>query len=207
MQQKIDPEIKKLDFGKAKYQWGGEANTLAEEGVYMATALVLAITLVYMLMAALFNNFLYPLIVMFSIPQALVGGLLGLIITGKSLSIIAMIGFIMLMGLVGKNAILLVDFTNSLRERGYQREDAIRKAGPTRLRPIIMTTLAQILGAMPIAMALGKGSEFRQPLGIVVVGGLCLSALLTLLVIPCVYTVFDDIGEGIGRLKKRITKR
>ncbi|MCX6366815.1 MAG: efflux RND transporter permease subunit [Armatimonadetes bacterium] len=207
MQQKIDPEIKKLDFGKAKYQWGGEANTLAEEGVYMATALVLAITLVYMLMAALFNNFLYPLIVMFSIPQALVGGLLGLIITGKSLSIIAMIGFIMLMGLVGKNAILLVDFTNSLRERGYQREDAIRKAGPTRLRPIIMTTLAQILGAMPIAMALGKGSEFRQPLGIVVVGGLCLSALLTLLVIPCVYTVFDDIGEGIGRLKKRITRR
>ena len=207
MQQKIDPEIKKLDFGKAKYQWGGEANTLAEEGVYMATALVLAITLVYMLMAALFNNFLYPLIVMFSIPQALVGGLLGLIITGKSLSIIAMIGFIMLMGLVGKNAILLVDFTNSLRERGYQREDAIRKAGPTRLRPIIMTTLAQILGAMPIAMALGKGSEFRQPLGIVVVGGLCLSALLTLLVIPCVYTVFDDIGEGIGRLKKKITKR
>jgi HAE1 family hydrophobic/amphiphilic exporter-1 len=207
MQQKIDPEIKKLDFGKAKYQWGGEANTLAEEGVYMATALVLAITLVYMLMAALFNNFLYPLIVMFSIPQALVGGLLGLIVTGKSLSIIAMIGFIMLMGLVGKNAILLVDFTNSLRERGYQREDAIRKAGPTRLRPIIMTTLAQILGAMPIAMALGKGSEFRQPLGIVVVGGLCLSALLTLLVIPCVYTVFDDIGEGIGRLKKKITRR
>ncbi len=207
MQQKIDPEIQKLNFGKAKYKWGGEANTLAEEGVYMATALGLAITLVYMLMAALFNNFLYPLIIMLSIPQALVGGLLGLIVTGKPLSIIAMIGVIMLMGLVTKNAILLVDFTNTLRERGYRREDAIREAGPTRLRPIIMTTMAQILGAMPIALALGRGSEFRQPLGIVVVGGLCLSALLTLLVIPCVYTVFDDIGEGIGRLKKKITKR
>ena len=144
---------------------------------------------------------------MLSIPQALVGGLLGLIITGKPLSIIAMIGVIMLMGLVSKNAILLVDYTNTLRERGYRREDAIRAAGPTRLRPIIMTTMAQILGAMPIALALGRGSEFRQPLGIVVVGGLCLSALLTLLVIPCVYTVFDDIAEGIGRLKKRITHR
>ncbi len=207
MQQKIDPVIQKLSFGKAKYKWGGEANTLAEEGVYMATALFLAITLVYMLMAALFNNFLYPLIIMLSIPQALVGGLLGLIITGKPLSIIAMIGVIMLMGLVSKNAILLVDYTNTLRERGYRREDAIRAAGPTRLRPIIMTTLAQILGAMPIALALGRGSEFRQPLGIVVVGGLCLSALLTLLVIPCVYTVFDDIGEGIARLKKRVTHR
>lgn len=207
MQQKIDPEIKKLDFGKAKYQWGGEANTMAEEGVYMVTALGLAITLVYMLMAALFNNFLYPLIIMLSIPQALVGGLLGLIVTGKPLSIIAMIGVIMLMGLVTKNAILLVDFTNTLRERGYRREDAIREAGPTRLRPILMTTLAQILGALPIALALGKGSEFRQPLGIVVVGGLLLSALLTLLVIPCVYTVFDDIGEGFARMKRRITKR
>lgn len=207
MQQKIDPQLKPIDFGKAKYQWGGEANTMAEEGVYMVTALGLAITLVYMLMAALFNNFLYPLIIMLSIPQALVGGLLGLIVTGKPLSIIAMIGVIMLMGLVTKNAILLVDFTNTLRERGYRREDAIREAGPTRLRPILMTTLAQILGAMPIALALGRGSEFRQPLGIVVVGGLCLSALLTLLVIPCVYTVFDDLGEGFARVKRRLTGR
>lgn len=207
MQQRIDPSIQKIDFGKAKYKWGGEANTMAEEGVYMVTALGLAITLVYMLMAALFNNFLYPFIIMLSIPQALVGGLLGLIITGKPMSIIAMIGVIMLMGLVTKNAILLVDFTNTLRARGYRREDAIREAGPTRLRPILMTTLAQILGAMPIALALGRGSEFRQPLGIVVVGGLCLSALLTLLVIPCVYTVFDDISEGFGRLTRKVFKR
>lgn len=204
MQQQIDPELKKLDFGKAKYQWGGEANTMAEEGVYMVTALGLAITLVYMLMAALFNNLLYPFIIMLSIPQALVGGLLGLLVTNQPLSIIAMIGVIMLMGLVTKNAILLVDFTNTLRERGYRRNDALIEAGPTRLRPILMTTLAQILGALPIAMALGRGAEFRQALGIVIVGGLSLSSILTLLVIPCTYTVVDDIGVGIGKLRDKI---
>lgn len=207
VQQKLQPEVAKLDLGKAQIRWGGEADTMDEEGVYMITALGLAITLVYLLMAALFNNLLYPLIIMLSIPQALVGGLLGLIIAGKPLSIIAMIGVIMLMGLVTKNAILLVDYTNTLRERGYQREDALIEAGPTRLRPILMTTLAQILGALPIALALGKGSEFRQPLGIVVVGGLCLSALLTLLVIPCSYTIFDDISLSISRFTRQLFRR
>ena len=132
MQQVIDPEIKKLNLGHATYQWQGEANSMAEEGKYMFAALALAIVLVYMLMAALFNNLLYPLIIMLTIPQALVGGLLGLLITNKPLSIIAMIGVIMLMGLVTKNAILLVDFANTLRSRGYRREDALTEAGPTR---------------------------------------------------------------------------
>jgi HAE1 family hydrophobic/amphiphilic exporter-1 len=200
MQQVIDPQIQKLDMGKATYRWGGEANTMAEEGVYMMSALLLAVTLVYMLMAALFNNLLYPFIIMLTIPQALVGGLLGLLVAGVPLSIIAMIGVIMLMGLVTKNAILLVDYANTLRARGYRREDALTEAGPTRLRPILMTTLAQILGALPIAMALGRGSEFRQPLGIVIIGGLLLSSMLTLLVIPCSYTVFDDISNLFGRV-------
>lgn len=203
MQQVIEPQLKTLDFGKTTYRWGGEANTMAEEGVYMVSALLLAVTLVYMLMAALFNNMLYPFIIMLTIPQALVGGLLGLVVSGVSLSIIAMIGFIMLMGLVTKNAILLVDYANTLRSRGYRREDALTEAGPTRLRPILMTTLAQILGALPIALALGRGSEFRQPLGIVIIGGLLLSSLLTLLVIPCSYTVFDDISNWFGRVVYR----
>jgi len=106
----------------------------------------------------------------------------------------------MLMGLVTKNAILLVDYTNTLRERGLSREDALRQAGPTRLRPILMTTLAQILGTLPVAMALGRGAEFRAPLGIVIIGGLLLSSLLTLLVIPCSYTVFDDISNFFARV-------
>ncbi len=200
MQQIVDPKLRQLDWGKASYSWGGEANSLAEEGVFMVAALGLAVVLVYMLMAALFNNLLYPLVIMLSIPQALVGGLLGLLITGKPMSIIAMIGVIMLMGLVTKNAILLVDYTNTLRFRGWRREDALAEAGPTRLRPILMTSLAQILGALPIALALGRGSEFRQPLGIVVMGGLILSGLLTLLVIPCTYTWFDDLSVVVGRL-------
>ena len=203
MQQIINPNIQKLNLGRATYQWQGEANSMAEEGAYLFAALGLAILLVYMLMAALFNNLLYPFIIMLSIPQALVGGLLGLLIAKIPLSIIAMIGVIMLMGLVTKNAILLVDFANTLRSRGYRREDALTEAGPARLRPILMTTLAQIFGALPIAMALGRGSEFRQPLGIVIIGGLSLSALLTLLVIPCTYTVFDDISNWFGRVVSR----
>lgn len=204
MQQVIDPEVHKLDLGKATtYDWQGEANSMKEEGAYLFAALGLAILLVYMLMAALFNNLLYPLIIMLTIPQALVGGLLGLLVANVSLSIIAMIGVIMLMGLVTKNAILLVDFANTLRARGYRREDALEEAGPTRLRPIMMTTFAQIFGALPIAMALGRGSEFRQPLGIVIIGGLTLSTLLTLLVIPCTYTVFDDISAFFGRVTLR----
>ncbi|MFM7320315.1 MAG: efflux RND transporter permease subunit [Armatimonadota bacterium] len=207
MQQVIDPRIQEIDLGKATYEWGGEANSIAEEGVFMVAALGLAIGLVYMLMAALFNNLLYPLVIMLSIPQALVGGLLGLLITGKPLSIIAMIGVIMLMGLVTKNAILLVDYTNTLRSRGWRRDDALAEAGPTRLRPILMTSLAQILGALPIALALGRGSEFRQPLGIVVMGGLILSGLLTLLVIPCTYTLFDDISSTVGRVFRMFARR
>ena len=200
MQQVINPELKKINFGKATYQWQGEANTLAEEGAFMLSALGLAVILVYILMAALFENLLYPLIIMLTIPQALVGGLLALIVTNVPLSIISMIGVIMLIGLVTKNAILLVDYTNTLRARGYRRNDALTEAGPTRLRPILMTTLAQIFGAMPIALALGHGSEFRQSLGIVIIGGLSLSALLTLLVIPCTYTVFDDISDWFRRV-------
>jgi HAE1 family hydrophobic/amphiphilic exporter-1 len=203
MQQVIDPEIKKLDLGKATYSWQGEANSMQEEGAFLFAALGLAILLVYMLMAALFNNLLYPLIIMLSVPQALVGGLLALLIANVPLSIIAMIGVIMLIGLVTKNAILLVDYANTLRARGYRREDALEEAGPTRLRPIIMTTMAQVFGALPIALALGRGSEFRQPLGIVIIGGLLLSTLLTLVVIPCTYTVFDDISAWFGRLSVR----
>jgi len=201
MQQVIDPVVKPLFTGtRATYRWGGEANTMAEEGKYMMAALGLAILLVYMLMAALFNNLLYPLIIMLSIPQALVGGLLALLIAKVPLSIIAMIGVIMLMGLVSKNAILLVDYTNTLRSRGYRRDDALTEAGPTRLRPILMTTLAQVGGALPIALALGRGAEFRAPLGIVIIGGLLLSTMLTLLVIPCTYTVFDDISNFFSRV-------
>ncbi|NUL81712.1 MAG: efflux RND transporter permease subunit [Armatimonadetes bacterium] len=187
--------------------WEGENKVMADESGYMGAALMLAFILVYLLMAALFENMLTPLVIMFSQPQALVGALLALIITGVGMNIVAMIGIIMLVGLVGKNAILLVDYTGTLRARGLPRREALLEAGPTRLRPIMMTTIAMVLGMMPIALALGRGSEFRAPLGIAVIGGLIVSTLLTLVVIPATYTILDDFSQWTTRLKNRALGR
>lgn len=201
MQLVIDEALAKANLPPPGVQlrWAGEIQFQQEEGAYLGQALLLAIVLVYMLMAALFESLLMPLTIMLSLPQAMIGALLGLIITGNSLNIVSMIGIIMLMGLVTKNAILLVDYTNTLRSRGLPRLQALLEAGPTRLRPILMTTFAMVFGMLPAALAIGRGSEFRAPLGIAVIGGLLLSTLLTLVVIPCVYTVFDDMGNWIAR--------
>lgn len=200
LQLDIDKKLQAINFGTNSYRWGGENKMQADESGYMFSAMALAIILVYMLMAALFDNVLYPLVIMLALPQALIGALLALMLTGNALSIVAMIGFIMLVGLVTKNAILLVDYTNTLRGRGLSRTDAILEAGPTRLRPILMTTFAMIGGMAPTALALGRGGEFRAPLAIAVVGGLILSTMLTLLVVPCIYTYFDDLSRLISRV-------
>lgn len=187
--------------------WEGENRVQEEESQYMMSALMLAMILVYILMASLFDNMLTPFVIMLSQPQALVGALLALILTGAGLSIVAMIGVIMLIGLVGKNAILLLDYTNTLRKRGMPRHEALLEAGPTRLRPILMTSVAMILGMLPVALGIGRGSEFRSPLGIAVIGGLILSTGLTLIVIPCAYTLVDDFSDWIGRKLFRRTSR
>ncbi|MEN3000538.1 MAG: efflux RND transporter permease subunit [Armatimonadota bacterium] len=186
-----------------RVQWFGEGEVMAREGVYMMQALLLSFVLVYLLMVALFENWLYPFIIMFSQPQALVGALLALIVARSELNIVSMIGIIMLVGLVGKNAILLVDFTNTLRSRGLPRDEALKEAGPIRLRPILMTTLSLVLAMIPVALAVGRGSEFRAPLGIVIIGGMLVSTLLTLVVIPCMYTVMDDLSHWLRRLFRR----
>ncbi len=185
-------------------KWGGETEGMSESMRDVAWALVFAIALSYMLMAALFNSFLHPLTIIFSVPMALVGAILALLVTGTSLSVVAMIGVVMLVGLVSKNAILLVDYTNTLRNRdGYPRDEAILQAGPVRLRPILMTTIAMILGMLPVALRIGRASEMRAPMAIVVIGGLILSTLLTLVVIPVVYTYFDDLTHSIQRAWSR----
>ncbi|MCL5103935.1 MAG: efflux RND transporter permease subunit, partial [Armatimonadetes bacterium] len=178
---------------------GGSTKMMSESFGYIGAALVLAVLLVYMLMGALFESFLTPLVIMFSLPQAMVGALLALLLTGRSMSIVAMIGIIMLMGLVTKNAILLVDYTNTLRSRGKNRHEALLEAGPTRLRPILMTTLAMIGGMTPTALALTEGSETRSPMAIAVIGGLILSTMLTLIVIPVTYTIVDDLWHWVLR--------
>lgn len=178
----------------------GQADAQARESGYMMSAFLLGIVLVYMLLASLFDNLLYPLVIQLAQPMAYTGAVLALVLTDTQFDLVGFIGLVCLVGLVGKNAILLVDYANTLRHRGRSRHDALVEAGPTRLRPILMTTLALILGMLPVAVALGRGSEFRQSIGIIIIGGISLSTLLTLFIIPCSYTIFDDISLAIGGL-------
>ncbi|MBI5471437.1 MAG: efflux RND transporter permease subunit [Ignavibacteriae bacterium] len=187
-----------------KIFFGGDAENMRDMFSDMMIALGLAILFVYMIMVSLFESYIHPFTIMFSLPMALVGGLLGLALGGMTLSTFSMIGIIMLMGLVTKNAILLVDFTNTLRERGVAMREALLEAGKTRLRPIIMTTATMVFGMMPLALALGAGSEFRQSMAVVIIGGLTSSTLLTLVLVPVVYTYVDGLRERIPALFKRV---
>ncbi|GIV07081.1 MAG: multidrug ABC transporter [Fimbriimonadales bacterium] len=202
MRQVIDAKLREANVipPGVRAQWFGENEVQAREGVYIFQALLLGIVLVYLLMVALFENWLYPFIIMFTVPQALVGALSALIIFRSELNIISMIGIITLMGLVGKGAIILVDYTNTLRQRGIPRDEALIEAGATRLRPILMTVISLVLAKIPIALAIGRGSEFRSPLGLVIIGGMLMSTILTLLVIPCMYSVVDDFTRFLGRV-------
>ncbi|HET6382182.1 MAG TPA: efflux RND transporter permease subunit, partial [Armatimonadota bacterium] len=188
----VNKVIRTVPLGDIRMIWGGQAETMTREFGYMLSSLALSIILVYLLMAALFDSLYYPFVIQITLPMALVGAVIALVITGKTMSIIAMIGVIMLVGLVQKNAILLVDYTNTLRGRGIDRDQALQQAGATRLRPILMTTVAMIFGMMPIAIGIGASSEARSPLAICVIGGLMVSMLLTLMMIPVVYSLFDD---------------
>jgi len=180
--------------------FSGEAEDMAESFVYMGEALLLAVVLVYLILAAQFESFVDPLSIMVSLPLALVGVAGTLLATGDTVSIMSFIGLIMLMGLVTKNAILLVSYAKTLRAGGLGRREALIEAGRTRLRPIMMTTLAMIGGMLPMALGLGAGAEMRAPMARAVTGGLITSTLLTLLVVPVVYSLFDDIGGLVARL-------
>jgi len=171
----------------------GESEDMKETFGYLGEALVLAIIFVYLILAAQFESFIDPLAIMLSLPLSIVGMAGMLLATGDTLNIMSQIGLIMLMGLVTKNAILLVDFTKTLRKRGLDRREALIRAGRVRLRPIIMTTSAMIFGMLPIAFAMGSGGEMRAPMGRAVIGGLITSTLLTLLIVPVVYSLLDDL--------------
>jgi HAE1 family hydrophobic/amphiphilic exporter-1 len=183
-------------------EFGGQAEQIAEAGGTFVFALGLGVVLVYILLAALFESTYTPFSIMLALPLAWVGGILALLATGKSLSLVSAIGFILLTGLVMKNSILLVDYTNTLRARGLERTEAVLRAGPTRLRPVLMTTLSVVLGSLPVALEFGKGSELRSPLAWAVIGGLTWSTLLTLVVIPVTYTLLDDLRAWVGRLAR-----
>jgi HAE1 family hydrophobic/amphiphilic exporter-1 len=170
----------------------------------LLTLLVLIVLLVFIVMATQFESFKMPFIIILSVPFAFTGVFLALWITGIPLSMIALIGAIMLVGIVVKNGIVIVDFTNLQRERGMPLNEAIITAGKSRLRPVLMTTLTTILGMIPLAIGTGEGSEIWQPMGIAVVGGLIFSTILTLLVIPAVYSAFNLKARNKERKANRI---
>jgi hydrophobic/amphiphilic exporter-1 (mainly G- bacteria), HAE1 family len=178
---------------------GGDTEWMLESFGYMAEALVLAIIFVYLILAAQFESFIDPLSIMLSLPLSIVGMAGALLLTGDTVNIMSLIGLILLMGLVTKNAILLVDRAKTLRKGGMDRREALISAGRTRLRPILMTTLAMIFGMLPLALAIGQGAEMRAPMARAVVGGLITSTILTLVVIPVVYTFFDDLASLVHR--------
>ncbi len=187
-----------------KVFFGGDNENMSNMFRDMMLALGMAILFVYMIMVSLFESYAHPFTIMFSLPVALVGGLTALFLTGQTLNTFSMIGVIMSMGLVTKNAILLVDYTNTLRARGHAMLDAILEAGPTRLRPIIMTTATMVLGMLPLALGLGAGSDIRQSMAIIVIGALISSTLLTLVLVPVMYTYIDGLKEKFPALFKEL---
>lgn len=182
-----------------RVRMAGDTEVMMESFGYLLEALLLAVILVYLILAAQFESFIDPLAIMLSLPLSIVGMAGMLLLTGDTVNMMSLIGLILLMGLVTKNAILLVDYTKVLRRRGMNRREALITAGRTRLRPILMTTLAMIAGMLPLALAIGQGAEMRAPMARAVIGGLITSTLLTLLVVPVVYTVLEDFGLWVHR--------
>ncbi|MDD5310041.1 MAG: efflux RND transporter permease subunit [Deltaproteobacteria bacterium] len=182
--------------------WGGMAQIMEESFANLFSALVLAILIIYLVLAAQFESWVHPLTIMISLPLSVVGAIGGLLIARESLGIMAMIGIILLMGLVTKNAILLVDYANTLRERGEERIQALIQAGATRLRPILMTTAAMVFGMIPVAIGASEGGEIRSPMAVAVIGGLLTSTFLTLVVVPVVYSFLDAAWERIFGKRK-----
>jgi HAE1 family hydrophobic/amphiphilic exporter-1 len=179
----------------------GMSDAMLDAFKNIAFALIIAVIMVYMILASQFESFVHPFTIMFSLPVSFIGAMGLLYLTGERINIFSLIGIIMLMGLVTKNAILLVDYTITLRGRGMTRDEAVLKAGPVRLRPILMTTAAMVFGMLPTALKIGEGAEQRAPMAIAVIGGLITSTLLTLVVVPVVYTLIDDL-ENFFKKKK-----
>jgi hydrophobe/amphiphile efflux-1 (HAE1) family protein len=182
-----------------RFDQGGDSQMMTESLGYAVAALAMAVVFIYLILASQFASFLQPVAIMASLPLSLIGVFLALLFFGSTLNIFSVIGFIMLMGLVTKNAILLVDFTNHGLREGKSLEEAILAAGQVRLRPIVMTTAAMIGGMLPLALALGAGSEGQSPMAHAVIGGIITSTLLTLVVVPVLFTYMDTLGEKAMR--------
>jgi HAE1 family hydrophobic/amphiphilic exporter-1 len=172
-------------------QLGGQNEELSTSYNSLMLALSLAVFLVYLVMASEFESFLHPLIVLFSVPLGMIGVVFALVLTNTTVSVMVLLGVIILIGVVVNNAIVLIDYTNQLREEGYSKREALKVAGEVRLRPILMTTLTTVLGLLPMALGWGEGAEIRSPMAIAVIGGMTCSTALTLVFIPVMYELLD----------------
>ncbi len=179
------------------YKWGGDSENLADASTQLGAALAISIFLIYALLASQFENFVFPIIIIGSIPLALIGVVIGLLVTNQPIDVMVMIGIIMLAGVVVNNAIVLIDFIKMTRERGSDRETAVIESCRTRLRPILMTTMTTVFGMLPLAMGMGEGSEIYRGMAITTMFGLSFSTLLTLVVIPIFYTLVEDMNNAI----------
>ena len=186
------------------YKWGGDSENLADASTQLGAALAISIFLIYALLASQFENFVFPIIIIGSIPLALIGVVIGLLVTNQPIDVMVMIGIIMLAGVVVNNAIVLIDFIKMTRERGSDRETAVIESCRTRLRPILMTTMTTVFGMLPLAMGMGEGSEIYRGMAITTMFGLSFSTLLTLVVIPIFYTLVEDMNNAIIRFVKKI---
>ena len=176
---------------------GGQIEDQDEINKAMVGALAMAVIFIYIVLASQFGSFIQPVAIMVSLPLSIVGVMLALLFTGTTLNIFSMIGLIFLMGLVTKNAILLVDFANQGQRKGLSRDEALIAAGQVRLRPILMTTTAMIFGMLPLALGLGEGAEQQAPMGRAIIGGVITSTLLTLVVVPVIYTYLDALDRRL----------
>ncbi len=197
--QQIQQILAEVDTEGTQVVFGGMFERMQENMGQLGGALRLSIVLLYMLMAALYNSTALPLAIMLTVPQALVGSFLLLMMTGKEWNIVSVIGIIMVLGMVVNAAIILVDYTEILRARGMERMAAVIQAGKTRLRPVMMTVLVVILSSLPTALEWGRGAELRSPMAIAVIGGITVSFVLTLLVVPVAYTIIDDAIQTVRR--------
>jgi HAE1 family hydrophobic/amphiphilic exporter-1 len=182
--------------------WGSDIKRQNDSFGALGSVLIISFLLIYLILVALYDSFIYPFVVLFSIPVAVIGAFLALNLTMSNLSLFSLLGLIMLMGLVAKNAILIVDFTNQLKAQGKGVREALIMAGKERMRPILMTTLSMVIGMLPIALAKGTASEWKNGLAWVIIGGLLSSLILTVYLVPVVYYAVDSVKEKFTRKVK-----
>jgi HAE1 family hydrophobic/amphiphilic exporter-1 len=188
----IETALARLDVPpSARVTLAGQNRELTESFGSLRFALLLAVFLVYLVMASQFESLLHPFVIMFTLPMAIVGVVLTLLVTGTSVNVMVLIGMVVLAGIVVNNGIVLIDYTKQLRSQGVAKVEALVESGRVRLRPILMTTLTSVLGLLPMAIGFGEGAEMRAPLALTLIGGLTTGTLLTLIVLPVVYATVD----------------